>query len=229
MTEPAIVYDAVDGAARAAAPRLADLGEALQALKAHGLDRYDPARFHYLQVLAARVPAQPVAVQRVLLQMLSTAATDYGVRARAAHATASFSAPVERGTAAPLRDCALAQLNRALRTRSAEDSDGVYNSSGSAHGDSVYELRSVRQFGQVWTQICAERQVTHALARGPQNAGPLNSHRLVLRSLEMMRTLSPHYLQHFLSQMDTLLALEQMNAKPLRAPARSTRRTRPKP
>ena len=61
------------------------------------------------------------------------------------------------------------------------------------------------------------------------NAGPLNSHRLVLRSLEMMRTLSPHYLQHFLSQMDTLLALEQMNAKPLRAPARSTRRTRPKP
>jgi len=64
MTEPAIVYDAVDGAARAAALRLVDLGEALQALKAHGLDRYDPARFHYLQVLAARVPAQPVAVQR---------------------------------------------------------------------------------------------------------------------------------------------------------------------
>ena len=80
MTEPAIVYDAVDGAARAAALRLADLGEALQALKAHGLDRYDPARFHYLQVLAARAPAQPVAVQRVLLQKLSTAATDYGVR-----------------------------------------------------------------------------------------------------------------------------------------------------
>lgn len=229
MSEPAIGCGPVDGAARAAVPRLADLGEALQSLKAHGLDRYDPARFHYLQVLAARVPAQPVAVQQVLLQKLSTAATDYGVRARAAHATASSCAPVGRGTAAPLRDCALAQLNRTLRTRSEENSGDVFSGSGSGGVGSVSELRSVRQFAQVWTQICAERQVTHALARGPQNAGPLNSHRLVLRSLEMMRTLSPHYLQHFLSQMDTLLALEQMNAKPLRAPARSTRRARPKP
>jgi hypothetical protein len=50
--------------------------------------------------------------------------------------------------------------------------------------------------------------VARAAARAPDNAGPLNSHRLVLRSLALMQAASPHYLRRFLSQVDTLLWLE---------------------
>ncbi len=210
--------------AAVAAPTLDGLGDVLQALQAEGLHRHDPARFHYLQVLAARVPGQPVAVQEVLLQKLCAAAADYSLQARLAPFAPSFVPPVE-GSTAPLKGSALAQLNRELRARTQENSDAT----GSGDARSVSEMKSVRQFAHVWSQISADRQVVDALARGPQNAGPLNSHRLVLRSLALMRTLSPQYLQHFLSQMDTLLALEQMNTRPLRSAARSGRRARPKP
>jgi len=48
-----------------------------------------------------------------------------------------------------------------------------------------------------------------ATHRAPENAGPLNSHMLVLRTLGLMRELSPHYLRRFLSHTETLLWLEQ--------------------
>lgn len=209
--------------AAVAAPTLDGLGDVLQALQAEGLHRHDPARFYYLQVLAARVPGQPVAVQEVLLVKLSQAVADYSVLARSAQSMPPLVPAAERITG-PFKRSALAQLNRDLRARTEEDSAAARD--GNAR--SVSEMKSVRQFAHVWSQISADRQVVDALARGPQNAGPLNSHRLVLRSLALMRTLSPHYLQHFLSQMDTLLALEQMNTKPLRPAARAGRRTRPK-
>jgi hypothetical protein len=54
-----------------------------------------------------------------------------------------------------------------------------------------------------------DRQASQAIARGPANAGPLNSHMLVLRSLLSMRDLSADYLCCFVSYADTLLRLEQ--------------------
>jgi hypothetical protein len=50
-----------------------------------------------------------------------------------------------------------------------------------------------------------------SLARVPGNAGPLNSSSLVHRSLSLMRELSPGYLQQFLSYVDALSWMEQMN------------------
>ena len=74
-------------------------------------------------------------------------------------------------------------------------------------------MKSVRQFSEVWSKISAEQQVVQALHRGPENAGPLNSHKLVLRSLSLMRALSPDYLRRFLSHADTLLWLEQAQSQ----------------
>ena len=84
-------------------------------------------------------------------------------------------------------------------------------------------MKSVRRFSEVWSKIAAEQQVAQAFTRGPENAGPLNAHRLMLRSLALMRSLSPDYLRHFLSQMDSLLWLEQAAAKPARAPLKPGR------
>ena len=220
MGEPRRTACPVEEAAPCLPLSLAGVDRVLAALQAEGLHRCDPARFHYLQVLAARLPAQPPAVQALLVSRFGAAAADYTRRARA---RAGEAIPSERVTA-PGSGAALAQLNRELRARVQAEADPMEAGSGS-----MSELRSVRRFGAVWSALAAEKQVTDALARGPHNAGPLNSHRLVLRCLALMRTLSPRYLQRFLSQMDTLAVLEQMTARPPRAAARPVRRTRPKP
>ncbi len=180
----------------------------LESLRAQGLDGHDPVRFHYLQTLAARLPGQPEAVQRVLAQRLQCAVTAYAERARPARVPPPAAAPLESP---------LAQLNRELQARAQADADGVPVDS------SASDLRSVREFGEVWSRISAERQVAQALDRGPENAGPLNPHKLMLRSLSLRRGLSPDYLRRFLAQMDALLWLEQAQARPQRAPLRPGR------
>lgn len=78
------------------------------------------------------------------------------------------------------------------------------------------ELRSAQRFRETWERLDAEEAVVQATHRAPENAGPLNSHMLVLRTLALMRELSPHYLRHFLAQTEALLWLEQAQ---LKAPA----------
>ena len=45
------------------------------------------------------------------------------------------------------------------------------------------------------------------MASGPQNAGPINPHMLVLRALGLLREISPDYLNRFMVHLDTLLCL----------------------
>jgi hypothetical protein len=56
-------------------------------------------------------------------------------------------------------------------------------------------------------------QVEQAAARKPANAGPLNSHALVLQSLALMRELSPDYLERFLRQVESLQWLDRAAAQ----------------
>lgn len=71
------------------------------------------------------------------------------------------------------------------------------------------ELKVVRSSKKTWSTLSASRQVTRALEQAPKNAGPINSHMLVLRSLALMREVSPDYLGRFMSYADTLLYLDQ--------------------
>ena len=73
------------------------------------------------------------------------------------------------------------------------------------------ELKSLRYFRSTWSRLSAEQQLAQALAQAPENAGPLNSHLLVLRALQLMQEVSPDYLQRFMSYADTLLWLEQVD------------------
>ncbi|MEH6582836.1 MAG: DUF2894 domain-containing protein [Halioglobus sp.] len=75
------------------------------------------------------------------------------------------------------------------------------------------ELKSVRQHRESRAKISADKLVTRAIAECPEEAGPLNPQKLVIRSLSAMRDLSPHYLNRFVTYIDTLLWLEQADAK----------------
>jgi hypothetical protein len=71
----------------------------------------------------------------------------------------------------------------------------------------------LRALQQRLSQLSVAQQVQKALSQAPANAGPINSHMLMLRSLEWMRELSPAYLENFMTYADTLLCLEQHGMK----------------
>ena len=71
------------------------------------------------------------------------------------------------------------------------------------------ELKAVSIFRDDWSKLSTEQQLTQTLAQAPENAGPMNSQHLVLRSLQHMRDTAPDYLQGFMSYIDALIWLEQ--------------------
>jgi hypothetical protein len=77
-----------------------------------------------------------------------------------------------------------------------------------AAGSPSRELKTVRESRATWARMSVDRQLSQAKKQGPENAGPINSHMLVLRSLAMMQEISPDYLSRIVSYVDTLLSLD---------------------
>jgi hypothetical protein len=192
----------------------------LESLQSQGAQGFDPVRFQYLQALSNRMQKQHGAVRRALEDKLQVALRDYGDRY--AQPAKARQAGVTHQRLAGLR--ALAVLNRYLGNLAQEDTDVGLD------GDAPNrpEMKSVRQFKQALSKQQAQDQVVQAVSQGPENAGPLNSHSLVLRSLTLMRELSPDYLQKYLSHVDALLWLDKLNLKPVSQQAKPARRSRPK-
>ena len=78
---------------------------------------------------------------------------------------------------------------------------------------SANELKSIQFFRDAWAQLSSGKRIAKAIENIPENAGPLNSHVLVIRSLSMMREISPEYVNRFVSYVDSLLWLEQAGKK----------------
>jgi len=72
-------------------------------------------------------------------------------------------------------------------------------------------LETLVEFKKIWSAVRTGSQVRQSLEQVPENAGPLNSGALVHRSIGLMRDLSPGYLQQFLSYIDALSWVEQIN------------------
>lgn len=190
--------------------------DTLATLRAQGADRHDPVRFRYLEALAARMATQPAAVRQVLARRFDAAVSDYCARAAGVpgqQVSAAASREREVRAATPL-----AGLNQHIARRRLALVQGA-QASGDAGGVDDWaseparaaDLHSVRRFAQTWSKLATERQLAQALTRGPELAGPLNSHRLMLRALSLMHGLSPDYLRRFLAQADALLWLDHMN------------------
>ncbi len=216
MTEPA------------ANPPPANPAEALAALRQQGADRIDPVRFHYLQALAQRAQTQPAPVRRMLDGKLAAALADYRQRvAQAPHAPDA--APADSAPTHPGRNHPATPLAALLDHIARQNPPAMRDGSSDAASDSANfadrqpDLKSLRQFGDSWSKLGANQAVNQALAAAPPNAGPLNSHALMLQALKLMRDTAPDYLIRFLAHADTLLWLEQANSRPLPARKSSAR------
>ena len=205
----------------------------LQALR-DAVPQPDPVQLHALEALARRLPGAPEPVRRMLEGRLDAALTALESRRHAAPPPQVPEPAPAQAARRPASPSPLAELTRHLRqarqqAQAAQPEDAL--APGAADGpEAAQELASVRRFRQTWQRFAAEDRVLQAVGRAPANAGPLNSHRLVLRSLELLHGLSPHYLNRFVSQVETLQWLEQAGphvTPPKPKPARRSRAKKP--
>lgn len=182
----------------------ADVQATLDALRSNGAAERNPARFAYLEALARRIATQPEAVRRKLAERFNAMARD-------------FATPVADPIAEAPKECAVSPLSELLtyiNQRAYEQGETLF-SAVNTDARRTPELRSIACFQETWSRLSTEQQLAETLACAPENAGPLNSQHLVLRSLQLMREIAPDYLQGFMSYIDTLVWLEQTSpAKP---------------
>lgn len=206
-------------------------------LKEQGGPGFDPAGWHYLETLAQGALAHEGTVRRLLEEKLERAATAFAerlARARAAAAGLLDAACKRHPPAADelrrlhaggelkamKRLCASLEATEqcvALRSLVAqlEPAPAVATARPSVHhaGSPVpvaptLDLKTVRESRATWARLSVDRQLSQALRQAPKNAGPINSHMLVLRALEMMQSIAPDYLNRTVSYVDTLLLLD---------------------
>ena len=199
------------------------IGQRLQALREAGAPARLPWRWHHAQSLQARLPTLPPAVSAHLEAALERAVL-------ACENEMAAPRPVAPAHSQGQAHALLRTLNDTLNQRRERD---VRDAALAGEAIDPTELPSLRRFRASWSRYAAEDQVVQAMARSPDNAAPLNSHALVLRSLALMRELSPDYLQRFMAQLDSLLWLEDLAQRPASAkvvkpakPASPTRRPR---
>lgn len=209
-----------------------DFNALIDTLRRAGAGRFDPVRLHYLEVLAKRAITHRGNVRRMLDARLAHAITGLKERFDLArrnaqesitrsvqqypHAADELQQRFEAGDFRQLQqliatleageECAsLGALVRQLEQHAPDRADAC--SAGNAGARP--ELKAIRNFRNTWSKLSADKQVAQALEQAPKNAGPINSHMLVLRSLALMRDISPDYLNRFMSYADTLLSLDQ--------------------
>ncbi|MDN7674527.1 DUF2894 domain-containing protein [Burkholderia oklahomensis] len=199
--------------------------ETLDAWRARGADRLDPVRFRFIDALLRRTAGQTGDTRRILDARLSALLDVYADDLQRAESKADTR---ERATATPMPPPMPAEAARGplaalldyIGSQKRPD-DGVLaagaagSAAGSAANRSRLDLRPepemLAYFRETWSRVSADSQLRESLKHVPRNAGPLNSSSLVHRSLSLMRELSPEYLRQFLSYVDALSWLEQMN------------------
>jgi len=199
-----------------------DSSALLGALRAEGAVQVAPIRWHFMEALARRTATQQGATRQRLEARLAELVAEYrtlaalagshapagdaGAAAAAAETVATAGATAA-STATADAPGPLGELLAYIAQRTAELAPAA--AMEAAGGGAQAELKSLRYFRNTWAKLSVDQQVAEALAQPPENAGPLNSHLLVLRSLELMRDVAPDYLNRFLSYVDTLLWLDE--------------------
>jgi hypothetical protein len=209
-----------------------DFNALIASLRAAGADQFDPVRLRYIEVLAERAIAHQGSVKRMLDAKLAQALAAFKERFDLARCEANetvarsvqqyphaandlqrlfvagdfkglrrFIATLKAGE----QSASLRALVRQLEQRSPENPDARLE----VNAGSRSELKTIRNFRNTWSKLSVDNQVAQALKQAPKNAGPINSHMLVLRSLALMRDISPDYLNRFMSYANTLLCLDQ--------------------
>ena len=202
-----------------------DLSAAISALRERGAQRVDPVQLQFIEALARRAAQHSGPARQLIDSKLAQALQDCGKRLSLADGLTKHAADplasrgpnaasgAEHATRSPLADL----LGHIARQASTEHGDAVAPTD-MTRAEPPAELRTLRMFRSTWSQLSVDQQLTESLAKAPENAGPLNSNLLVLRSLKLMHETSPPYLRRFMAYVDALLWLDQaaLGAAPMK-------------
>jgi hypothetical protein len=228
----------LDFAQDPSADEIAALLEDLSARRQRGEALLAPLSFRQLEAMAQHIPVQTAQVRRILLARARQTLVRHEAlvqQARAqAHSLANSALQQQPDQAREAKrllaagdltalaqlgrqrlnknDSPLAALNRHIEQAAWAGLEPQARDGVSGHGK--VDMKSLRQFKESWARIAAQDELKQAIERGPQNAGPLNSHQLVLRSLSVMQDISPDYLRRFMTHLDALLWLDQLSQRP---------------
>jgi hypothetical protein len=222
------------GAAETGMADDAALALRLASLRERGAEHFQPVRFGYLQGMMARLERFTRPVHANTLARLQTALKAYEtdferVQERAKAARLHRNSPVH--SLAPLMQTLQAcQSNDVAATHyeSAEQATPRSLQARMREQDALWQvgqdlsdlpdtaqsrpdltpLRSLQRCRDDCVRIAAERWVQQAAELAPENAGPLNSYRLLIRSLQAMDAISPDYLIRFVAYLDAVLWIE---------------------
>ena len=176
-----------------------------------GADRHDPVQFRFMEALERRAARYDGEARRLLDERLARATAAYADAL--AHASAD---PAAAHADAPAGSPLAALLDYIVQHTRTQAQAPV----GPGAATSVpmpKEVEVLEHFREIWQKVSSEKQLRESLERVPGNAGPLNSHSLVYRSLALMHEVSPAYLRQFLAYIDALSWLEQFQSGALGA------------
>lgn len=73
------------------------------------------------------------------------------------------------------------------------------------------QLKSFEQYQVMFEKMALSRLLSRVMKEIPENAGPLNPERLVIRSFKVLQDISPDYLSRLLAYYESLLTLQLLN------------------
>lgn len=195
-----------------------DTAALIDALRSRGAASFDPVGFRVIEAMWRRGEnlqgAARAAVARKLARRLAA------LRERFEHAGAEIGASAENKAVAPGRSEPQQSAPHRHAPRPGPLAELLVHAArqntaaplaAATSGASGGELKSLHYFGSIWSRLSLEQQLSQALAQAPENAGPLNSHFLVLQALIRMRDIAPQYLENFMSYADALLWLDLLD------------------
>jgi hypothetical protein len=212
----------------------AALLEQLAMLREAGADRFDPVRFRYIEALANRAHGAREPLGERLTEKSSLSLRDYIVastRAGGDERDNSPLGPVHPTIAALIslrRDldrnqvgansCA-SDFERQLQEQEGELLQGGLFTPAEGDADSVSTqqeltaspLKASQTMRVHQQRRAAEKRIELAIAEGPESPGPLNPQMLAIKALTIMRDISPQYLNRYVSYLDTLFWVEQLD------------------
>lgn len=188
-----------------------DLRTRIEDLHARGAARFDPVGWRVIEAMRRRLQGLEGAARTALMRRIGRRLAAFrerferaGGEARATGGHPAAPAPPEHGPLAEL-------LAHVVRHAAPAAASSALAAAG-AGAEPAAELKSLRYFRSTWSRLSLEQQLSRALAQAPDNAGPLNSHFLVLQALIRMRDIAPSYLEGFIAHVDALLWLERADA-----------------
>ncbi|EHR72371.1 Protein of unknown function (DUF2894) [Burkholderiales bacterium JOSHI_001] len=179
---------------------------AIEALRAQGAARLDPVHFRQIEAMARRAEGHDGHTRRLVEDRLQRLVEACAHRLDAARVAGSAAAPAPGPSP-------LAELLAHLAQHAAPPLPAASGGAAS-HSPAPVELKALRYYRSTWSRLSVDQRLTQSRSKVPEQAGPLNTQRLLHQALLVMREASPDYLHRFMQQVDALLWLDQASLGP---------------